>query len=462
MPDILLPSDLTQPDGVWRPREPQQREAWEYLEQGGTRLVAPWHRRYGKDEFALAWSAVAAHRRVGNYWHMLPIQNQARRAIWDALDPRTGRKRIDMAFPKGIRKNTRGNDMTIEFNSGSMWQVLGSDNYDALVGAPPIGVVFSEYALADPHAWAYIRPILAENGGWAMFISTVRGRNHFHSLHQLAKGDSHWFTSLVPATETQVFDNETLARERRELIEEHGEAIGAAMFEQEYLCSFDAAVIGSVYAKEMRDAENSGRICEDLPVYPDIPVDTAWDIGVRDATSVWLLQRVGGWVHAVGYIEEVRIGLPGVAKMLKEDSAKRGYTFGRHFGPHDVAVTEWGTAKTRIETAQRYGIRFEEDVPKLGRQEGIDATRLLIPVMKFSRKQCDAGIAALQNYRYKYDEKLKIMSKEPLHDWASHGSDALRTYGVLPDSVTQNDHWEANDESWSGELDYSAFDKGVI
>lgn len=455
MPDILLPSDITQPDGIWRPRD-YQLDLWKYLEGGGLRAVEPWHRRAGKDEFALAWAAVAAHRRIGNYWHLLPIQNQARRAIWDAVDPRTGRKRIDMAFPEEIRKATRISDMTIEFNCGSTWQVLGSDNYDALVGAPPLGIVFSEYALADPHAWAYLRPILAENGGWALFISSSRGRNHFYSLHVGALGDPMWHTRVLRATDTNVFTPEMLEQEKRELIREHGEAIGNMMFEQEYMSSFDAAVIGSVYAKEMREVEQAGNI-GDVPYDPSIKVDTAWDIGMRDATAVWFLQRKGGRVHAIDYEEEVGIGLPGFAKILQG----KNYVYGRHFGPHDTDVDEWGTANTRIETAQGLGINFVV-APKLRRSEGIDATRRLLPLMKFDRKNCERGIACLQNYRYKYDEKRKIMSTEPEHDWTSHGSDALRTYASFPDSQTRTDAFEDWEEQWNDDLDYSQSDRGVI
>jgi phage terminase large subunit len=149
--------------------------AWEQLEAGKKRLALAWHRRAGKDDVCLHWAATCAMTRVGGYWHMLPQHNQARKAIWDAINPGTGRRRIDDAFPLALRDSTREQDMFIRFKNGSTWQVVGSDNYNALVGSPPVGVVFSEYALSDPSSWAFIRPILAENGGWALFISTPRG-----------------------------------------------------------------------------------------------------------------------------------------------------------------------------------------------------------------------------------------------------------------------------------------------
>ena len=160
----MITATIRLPNG-WRPRD-YQRPLWSYLRGGGLRADMAWHRRSGKDDVSLHWAAIASAKRVGNFWHMLPEANQARKAIWEAVNPHTGKKRIDEAFPKALRASTRDTDMRIEFKNGSTWQVVGSDNYDSLVGTTPIGVVFSEWSLAKPDAWTYLRPILAENGGW--------------------------------------------------------------------------------------------------------------------------------------------------------------------------------------------------------------------------------------------------------------------------------------------------------
>jgi phage terminase large subunit len=165
------------PASGWAPRE-YQLPFWSYLEAGGTRAMEIAHRRWGKDEIALHWSAIAAHQRQANYWHMLPEYAQGRKAIWEATNPHTGRRRIDEAFPKELRAATNAGDMFIRFKNGSSWQVIGSDNYHSLVGTAPAGVVFSEWSRANPAAWAYINPILNENGGWAAFITTPIGNNH--------------------------------------------------------------------------------------------------------------------------------------------------------------------------------------------------------------------------------------------------------------------------------------------
>src|SRR5262249_36862657 len=158
------------PNG-WRPRH-YQLPAWSYLENGGRRACLIWHRRSGKDDLALNWAAVAPHQRPPEYRHMLPEAAQGRQGIWDAGGPHTRIRRGDQAFPRVLREKTREDEMTIKFKSGSLWRVVGSDNYQSLLGATPAGVVFSEWALADPQAWAFLRPILTENKGWAAFITT--------------------------------------------------------------------------------------------------------------------------------------------------------------------------------------------------------------------------------------------------------------------------------------------------
>src|SRR5229473_3744217 len=155
----------------WKPRS-YQMPLWTYLERGGREAVAVWHRRAGKDEVGLHRACVAAHERVANYWHMLPEASQARKAIWDAINPKTGQRRIDEAFPMELRASVRAQEMLIKFRSGSTWQVVGSDNFNSLVGASPAGIVYSEWSIAKPSARAFLRPIIAENNGWEIFIYT--------------------------------------------------------------------------------------------------------------------------------------------------------------------------------------------------------------------------------------------------------------------------------------------------
>jgi len=198
----------------------------------------------GKDEVCLHWAAVSAIRHPATYWHMLPQAAQARKAIWEAVNPHSGKRRIDEAFPHSIRSNTRENEMLIKFVNGATWQVVGSDNYDALVGSPPYGVVFSEWALAKPEARAMLRPILMENGGWQVYITTPRGPNHAKDTFESAMDHPGSFAQLLDATQTGVFTPEQLESERRQYILDYGQDVGEAKFEQEYMCSWAAVITG--------------------------------------------------------------------------------------------------------------------------------------------------------------------------------------------------------------------------
>lgn len=227
MTSILIPNK-------WNPR-PYQLPVLSYFARGGKRAVLMWSRRLGKDDVSLHKTAISVVNVPGNYWHMLPEYGQARKAIWDAVDSHTGQRRIDWVFPKEIRASINESEMKITFKNGSVWQLCGSDSYDSLVGAGVKGVVFSEYALCKPEAWAYISPMLEENGGWALFNFTVRGQNHATQLAEYAEENKDWFFSNVRADESGVFTPEQLEKIKAELVATYGADLGSAMFRQEYM-----------------------------------------------------------------------------------------------------------------------------------------------------------------------------------------------------------------------------------
>ncbi len=390
------------------------------MEGGGKRAVAVWHRRSGKDDVALHWTAVAAHQRPATYWHMLPLANQARRAVWEAVNAATSKRRIDEAFPKELRETSRENEMLIRFKCGSTWQFLGSDSYDALVGAPPAGIVFSEWSLADPRSWSYLRPILDENNGWAVFIYTPRGRNHGLTTLKLARSSPDWFAEVLTSHDTGIFEADRLATVRRELIMENGEADGAAIFAQEYECSFQAALVGSYYGGLMEAADKEGRIGS-VPYDPAALVHTAWDLGIGDSTAIWFIQLVGQEIHWIDFYESSGVGLDHYAKVLKE----KPYAYGQHLLPHDARARELGSGKTRVETLAGLGLRSRV-VPRQAVDDGINALRLMLPRSWFDAAKCERGIEALRSYRREWDEKMATFRPRPLHDWSSHAADAAR------------------------------------
>ena len=233
--------DIRLPAHDWTPR-PHQMALWRYLNNGGKRAVAVWHRRAGKDDVCLHWAMKSLWLRPGNFWHMLPEFEQARRAIWSAVNPHTGRRRIDEAFPLELRENTNDSTMFIRFKNGSTWSCQGSDRYNAAMGASPAGITFSEYSLSNPSAWGYFRPMLEENGGWAIFITTPRGRNHAFDMYNYARTQPDWFAEALTARDTEALSAEALTKALGEYISIYGRDAGQAMFDQEMMVSFNAAV----------------------------------------------------------------------------------------------------------------------------------------------------------------------------------------------------------------------------
>ena len=401
----------------WQPRHYQQK-LWDYLGDGGKRAVAVWHRRAGKDDVCLHWAACAAMERVGNYWHMLPEAKQARKAIWDAINPHTGKRRIDEAFPKEIRESSSEVEMRIKFVNGSSWQLVGSDNYNSLVGAPPVGLTFSEFALADPRAWDYLRPILAENGGWALFIFTPRGKNHGWEIAQVAKQNPAWFVQQLTVDDTRAIAPEIIEEERRSGMTEDE-------IQQEYFVSFDAAIKGAYYGVLMRQAEEQGRI-KNLPHEPRLPVHTAWDLGIGDSTAIWFVQQHMGEVRVIDFYENFGVGLDHYASILQKKRDEGQWSYGEHILPHDAAVADLSTGKSRIQTLNALGINGRVLNREGNIDDGIAAVRALLPRCWFDQTRCAHGIEALKQYRCEYDEERKIFSNRPLHDWTSHAADAMR------------------------------------
>lgn len=398
------------------------------MQGGGKRAVACYHRRSGKDEVALHWTAVAALSRVATYWHMLPEAAQARKAIWNAVNPHTGKRRIDEAFPPEIRKSTNDQEMFIKFINGSTWQIVGSDNYNSLVGSPPAGVVYSEWALANPLSWGYLRPILAENNGWAMFIYTPRGRNHGSDLYESALVSDGWYAKKLTVEDTHVFEENTLIQELEELKREYGESAGKSLFRQEYYCSFDSAVLGAVYGEWIERAEAENRIT-DVGYDPDIPVETAWDLGYDDATSIWFYQRAHGELRLIDCYENSQADIEHYCSVV--NGKPYAYKENGHYVPHDAANKLLAAGgRSIVQQAHALGIKMRV-VAATSQQNSVAAARKVMEIAWFDKQKCKPGINALRQYHYQYDEQNKIFTVKPKHDWSSHYADAFEIIGQV-------------------------------
>ena len=457
------------PNG-WKPRD-YQLPAWTYLENGGKHAELVWHRRSGKDDLALHWTACAAHQRVGNYWHMLPQANQARKAIWEAVNPHTGKRRIDEAFPLELRSATQEHEMLIRLKVGATWQVVGSDNFNSLVGSPPVGLVFSEWPLCDPAAWAYLMPILEENGGWAIFNGTPRGRNHGYRSVKAAQRTPGSFGEILSAEHTGIFNALQLAKIRQELIDVYGEEYGQSIFEQEYLVSFDAANLGAILGRGMARAEREGRINDQFDYDPDgAPIEISSDIGRRDASSWWFWQPCVGGYRLVDFDKDSGLDADEWCDRLEKRRGDRLYKLGRIWLPHDAKAKTFSAKRTAVETfIGAFGVDKIAMVPDSSKTDRINAARRILPRCSFHHTKTEKGRDGLSAWAYVYDEERKEFSKEPDHNWASHDGDAF-SYGALvleermpaekpnvvdfsrfatPEQETLNQAWQRHEQSIS-------------
>jgi hypothetical protein len=390
------------------------------LDNGIKRAVHVWHRRSGKEKTDLNIVAKKMFERVGAYYYVFPSYRQASRVLWEGMD-KDGFKFMEH-IPTELRKRTDQTKMFIETLNGSTFQLIGSDNIDSIVGANPIGVVFSEFSLQDPQAWDYIRPILAENGGWAIFNFTPRGKNHAYDLLEYAKTDATWFWQVLTARDTGAIAPEVLEQERKEIVAKNGDD---SIFEQEYMCSFEASIQGSYYGQQLAQALADGRI-KSVPYDPSLKVDTWWDLGVGDAMAIWFTQSVGREVHCIDYLESEGEGVPYYIAALQQ----KGYVYGDHYWPHDGEARELSTGVSRKETAEKLGLRPINIVENIGLEDGIQATRLILNRCWFDAEKCKRGIDALKSYHKEYDEKRQCYKDKPEHDWSSHCADAIRYLAV--------------------------------
>lgn len=406
----------------WKPRD-YQLPLWKFLEKGGKRAVAVWHRRAGKDLCSINWCAVCALKRPGLYWHLFPTYNQGRKIAWDGMT-RDGRKFIDH-FPEELVTAKNNTEMRLTLKNGSIYQVVGTDNVDRLIGANPVGVIFSEYSVQDPRAWDYIRPILAENEGWAVFIYTARGRNHGYELYSMGRKNEKWFSQSLSIDDTRAVTQEAIDDERDAGMPEE-------MIQQEFYCSFDAPLVGSYYGNPMAKALADKRIVK-VPYDPLLDVHTAWDLGMGDSTAIIFYQIYGSEIRIIDYYENSGEGLAHYIKTLRE----KDYVYGEHIAPHDIKVREMSTGRSRLESARDLGIKFRV-IPNLRIEDGIEAVRTILPRCYFDEDKCSHLIEALRQYRKDFDEKNKCFKDRPLHDWSSHPADAMR-YLALAIRDRQND-----------------------
>lgn len=424
-------------DWKFLPREYQLNPLKARVDAGKKRLLLVWHRRAGKD--LTIWNLVIteAMKVVGAYYYLFPTFAQGKKILWDGrVGPRDGSIRFRDFIPEHLIFDTNETEMQITLvhpnpkdpdvpEPGSIIQIIGTDRMDSIVGTNPIGCVFSEYSLQDPRAWDLLRPILRENGGWAAFVYTPRGRNHGWKLYSRVKDDPSWFVSVLTINDTKKADGTPLVTEA-DVQQDISEGMDPDVAQQEYYCSWEGSTQGAYFGLHIATARKTNRIGL-FPYNSYLPVFTGWDIGVDDETAIWFAQqpRRGIW-NFIDFYQNRNLGLDHYAQVLKE----KGYNYERHFFPWDMVVKEFGSGKTRLEIAADLGLKPAKAVKKVSIGDKHEAARKLLGSSCFDEKGTDRGIDALVSYTKEFDEKRGTYIDHPLHDWASHPADAYCTFAV--------------------------------
>lgn len=411
--NYMSPTEISIHLNEFKPR-PYQLPIFDALENKGyRRVLAILPRRAGKDVCGFNVMLRAALRVVGVYYYIFPEYSQGKKVIWDSIT-NDGRRFLDY-IPREIVQSTNSQELKISLTNGSIIQIVGSNNYDSIMGTNPRGVIFSEYALQDPMAYRYIRPILTANDGWALFLSTPRGKNHLWDLYKIALESDNWFCLKLTLDDTKHVSKEDIEEERNEGI------MSEDLIQQEYYTSFEMGVEGAYYAKYIDRMRVAGQI-GNVPWENSFPVHTAWDIGVRDSTTILFFQQIGMTIRIIDVYEKAKEGLEHYANVLQS----KPYKYGKHIAPHDIAVQEWGSGLRRIDKARHLGIKFILTPSGLSIDDGIEAVRSNLPKIWIDSNKCSTFIKSIENYRQEFDIKKRVYKGTPLHDWSSHFADALR------------------------------------
>ncbi len=396
------------------------------------------HRRAGKTVARinkLIREAACCKRENPRYGYLAPYYIQAKDIAWAYL------KHYSAPILACGGKINESELSVVMGHNGAQIRLYGAENAERLRGLYFDGLCADEAQDIAPSVLTQIiMPALADRQGWLDLSGTPKGwGNLLGATYKRAQDDQEWFVQVLKASDTGIIPQEELDRLRRAMPENE--------YLQEFECSFDAAITGAYFAKELQQADDDGRIAS-VPVDRMLKVNTAWDLGISDSMTIWFYQQAGREIRFVDYYEASGFGLDHYVRVLQE----RGYLYGTHWGPHDIQVRELGTGKSRLEVAANLGISFDV-VPDIGLKDGIDAARMTIPRCWFDRTKCAQGLDALRQYREKVDEKRGI-SFGPLHDWSSHAADGFRYACVALQENTrikQSDEYEfAGAGGWMG------------
>lgn len=373
-------------------------------------LVA--HRRLGKTVAAVnegVKQTIRCALPAAQGAYIAPFRNQAKRVAWSYVKQYAG------AIP-GVTFEEQ--ELTARLPNGAKFTLYGGDNAHALRGLYLDHAVIDEPAQMHPDLWGQvIRPALSDRRGGATFIGTPCGKNRFFTLYRDAAKLPAWSRLLYTVDDTQIIHPDELTALRAELTEDE--------YRQEYLCDFEAAIRGAYWGREMRTAEEEGRVTE-VPYTPELDVTVAWDLGMADQTVLTYWQvSPAGQVRAIDCDAYTGTGLAQVVKAMRE----KPYLITENWLPHDIKVRELGTGTSRYEVLWDLGVRGTI-VPKLSIHDGIAAVRAMLGRTWFDRSRCATLVEALKTYRTDWDAQRQVLKTTPLHSWESDYADSVRYFAI--------------------------------
>ena len=375
------------------------------------------HRRCGKTVACindLIYRALTEEKENARYAYIAPYYAQAKSIAWDYLQ----------RFAQPVMAKSNQSELWVELLNGARIKLFGADNPDALRGLYLDGVVLDEYADMRPRMWGeIIRPLLADRLGWAVFIGTPKGHNAFYDVYNNATKNDSWYVKTLRASQTKLLPDSELKDAFQSMSEDQ--------YLQEFECSFEAAIIGAYYGKEMRVLTDGNRITtvEHDPIFP---VYTAWDLGYSDDTAIWWYQVVHGELRILDYHSSNGQPVAYYTGLIESKQHEYGYTYRTHWLPHDArAKTLASGGKSIIEQiSNKIPLESLKIVPSLSLQDGIQASRLALMRAWFDAEKCEDGIECLRQYQREFDEDKKVFRDKPRHDWTSHGADAFRMLAI--------------------------------
>lgn len=373
------------------------------------------HRRAGKTVACIAdliYEAIFTKKQDARFAYVAPQYNQAKDIAWLYV------KRLTADIP-----GTTYNEAELRANlpNGAQIRLFGADNPDRLRGMYLDGVILDEHADMRPRVWGeIIRPMLADRKGWAAFIGTPKGHNEFYRVWQEADDD--WFKLCLRGSESGLVDADELLAMRKSMTDDQ--------YEQEIECSFEAAIQGAILGRYMTAAESQGRINTCAYDPEGAPIEISSDIGFHDTSAWWFWQPKFGGFSLIDYDEDSGLDAPEWADRLNKRCTLNNYKLGHIWLPHDARGKTFAAQHTAQEWFWKaFGTGNVDIVPMTSKSDRINAARIVIEQCEFNQVNCFAGIEALKQWRFKWDEDRKEFSKEPEHDWASHPGDAF-SYGA--------------------------------